>query len=70
MVDAQNELKSSNEKHNLLIEKYKQDLYNMKNQYAEERSNLEQQLKDVKENYRRELENVRQCRTLFANTGP
>ncbi|XP_011341570.2 hyaluronan mediated motility receptor isoform X1 [Ooceraea biroi] len=56
--DAQKELESSNERHNIVIEKYKKDLDNIKNLHSEENLILEQQLKDTKETYLRELENV------------
>lgn len=58
MRDAQKELESSNEKHNIVIEKYKKDLNKMKNVHAEEKLTLGQQLKDTEKEYLRELENV------------
>lgn len=65
--DAQKELESSNEKHNIVIEKYKKDLNKMKNLHAEEKLTLGQQLKDTEKEYLRELENVSWCRILFNN---
>jgi len=58
LCDAQKELESSEEKHNITIEKYKKDLDDMKNLHVKEKLILEQQLKDVEEKYLRELENV------------
>ncbi|XP_014470917.1 PREDICTED: hyaluronan mediated motility receptor-like isoform X2 [Dinoponera quadriceps] len=62
LYEAQKELELSNSKHALMVEKYKKDLDDMRNQHAEEKSKLEQLLEDTKEEYLKELENVSMAR--------
>lgn len=49
----------SNDKHAIMVEKYKKDLNDMKDQHTEEKLKLQQLLEDTKEEYSKQLENVR-----------
>lgn len=60
LQEAQNELKLSNEKHIITIEKYKKDLNDMTNIYTNNTLKLEKVLEDAADEYLKELENV-QC---------
>lgn len=60
MQQAQTELDLSNEKHIIMIEKYKKNLNDVKNAHIKDKRQLEQLLKDSKEEYLKKLENV-QC---------
>lgn len=59
LQDAQNELKFSNEKHTIMIEKYKKDLNDMTNMHMNNTLKLEKVLEDAADEYLKELENVR-----------
>lgn len=59
MYEAQQELELSNDKHAVMVEKYKKDLNDMKDQHTEEKLKLQQLLEDTKEEYSKQLENVR-----------
>lgn len=60
MQQAQTELELSNEKHVIMVEKYKKNLNDVKNVHIEDKLQLEQLIKDTKEEYLKKLENV-QC---------
>lgn len=59
LQEAQNELKLSNERHTIMIEKYKKDLNDMTNIHTENTLKLEKLLEDAADEYIKELENVR-----------
>lgn len=58
LQEAQNELQLSNERHTIIIEKYKKDLNDMKSMHTEKTLKLEKVLEDTAEEYLKELENV------------
>lgn len=58
LQEAQNELQLSNERHTIIIEKYKKDLNDMKNMHIEKTLKLEKVLEDAGKEYLQELENV------------
>jgi len=60
LQQAQTELELSNEKHVIMVEKYKKNLNDVKNVHIEDKLQLEQLIKDTKEEYLKKLENV-QC---------
>lgn len=60
MQQAQTELDLSNEKHIIMIEKYKKNLNDVKNAHIKDKKQLEQLLNYTKEEYLKKLENV-QC---------
>lgn len=59
MQQAQTELELSNEKHIIMVEKYKKNLNDVKNVHIEDNLQLQQLLNNTKEEYLKELENVR-----------
>lgn len=58
LQEAENELKLSNEKHTIMIEKYKKDFTEMKSKYVEDSLKLEKVLEEASNNYSEELEKV------------
>lgn len=58
MQQAQSELDLSNEKHIIAVEKYKQNLNDLKNTHIEDKLQLEQLLEKTKKDHLTELENV------------
>ncbi|KAL0104068.1 hypothetical protein PUN28_017039 [Cardiocondyla obscurior] len=58
LQDAQKELKLSNERHTIMIEKYKKDLNDMTNMHMENTLKLEKVLEDTADEYLKELEIV------------
>ncbi|XP_012522875.1 hyaluronan mediated motility receptor isoform X2 [Monomorium pharaonis] len=59
---AQDELKLSNERHTITIEKYKKDLNDMTNIHTENTSKLEKLLEDAADEYIKELENIKKAK--------
>lgn len=58
LQEAQNELKLSNERHTIMMEKYKKDLNDMTNIHTENTLKLEKLLEDATDEYIKDLENV------------
>jgi len=58
LQEAQNELKLSNERHTIMIEKYKKDIIDITNTYNENTLKLEKLLENTADEYLKELENV------------
>lgn len=59
LQEAQNELKLSNERHTMMMEKYKKDLIDMRNAHTENTLKQEKALKNAADEYLKELANVR-----------
>ncbi|TGZ32605.1 Uncharacterized protein DBV15_08939 [Temnothorax longispinosus] len=57
LQEAQNELEVSNERHTIMIEKYKRDLNDMTNMHTKNTLKLEKVLEDAADEYLKELEN-------------
>lgn len=61
LQEAQNELKLSNERHTITIEKYKKDLNDMTNMHTKNTLKLEKVLENAADEYLKGLENVQCC---------
>ncbi|XP_011698345.1 PREDICTED: hyaluronan mediated motility receptor-like isoform X2 [Wasmannia auropunctata] len=62
LQEAQNELELSNEKHTIIIEKYKKDIIDMVNTHTETTTKLEKVLEDAADEYLEELESVKRAK--------
>ncbi|XP_018405009.1 PREDICTED: hyaluronan mediated motility receptor-like isoform X2 [Cyphomyrmex costatus] len=62
LQEAQNELKLSDERHNIMMEKYKKDFIDMTNIHTGNKLKLEKVLEDAADEYLKEIENIKKLK--------